>query len=74
MTVEKNPGTDYDTEKNTTSLERPRAGSLENPEGLSYNPDTGRESDFLTRNGLNLKSFERRRSRQPIRFCCATAF
>lgn len=40
----------------------PRSGSIDNPEGLSYTIDTNRETDFRTRNGLNLRSFQRRES------------
>lgn len=40
----------------------PRSGSIDNPEGLSYTIDTNRETDFRTRNGLNLRSFQRRKS------------
>lgn len=50
-----------DAEKSGRDVEVPRHGSIDNPEGLNYTRDTNRESDFLTRNGLNLKSFERRK-------------
>ena len=29
--------------------------------GTDHNLETGRETDFMTRNGLNLKSFQRRK-------------
>lgn len=51
-----------DYEKAGKDVNAPRLGSLDNPEGLSYAIDTNREEDFYTRNGLNLKSFQRRKS------------
>lgn len=50
-----------DPEKTGKGVDTRRSGSLDNPEGLSYTIDTNRENDFRTRNGLNLKSFQRRK-------------
>lgn len=53
-------------------VETARAGSIDNPEGVtSYNAHDNRETDFMTRNGLNLKSFGRRKSYHLVQFQCA---
>lgn len=50
-----------DAEKSGRDLNALQARSIDNHEGVSYDLDTNRESDFRTRNGLNLKSFQRRK-------------
>lgn len=46
----------HDSEKGPEMV--PRRASVEG--GTDMDLDSGRETDFMTRNGLNLKSFQRR--------------